>query len=155
MKKQCETCKKGFETINPSKKYCSDECRKVRIREADKLRKRKARKEARSTQNAEMEEKSRINREKREQEYAKRSLEQEEELKKRVEAGDPQARMRVAKMNSIEYWEAYKDYEIEYAESWKNGKSTSTINDISVYEPDFAEKVVQSIHESGRICGRS
>lgn len=154
MIKQCEMCKKEFETINPNKKYCSDECRKVRIREADKLKKREARKEVRDIKNTEKKEKNQVNMEKREQEYALRKVQRDEELKKRVEAGDPLARMDVAETNGIEYWEAYKQYTIEYAESWGR-TSTSTINDISVHEPDFAEKVVQSIHELGRICGRS
>ena len=153
MKKQCEMCKKEFETINPNKKYCGDECRKESIKEADKLRKRKARKKSRDIQNAEMEEKRRINRDLREQEYAKLKVQQDEELKERVEAGDPLARMNVAKMNSIEYWEAYKQYEIEYATSWERD-STRTVNDISVHDPCFGRKVVEAIKELGIIRTR-
>lgn len=58
--------------------------------------------------------------------------------------------MQVLNHIAWKYWEAYKDYAIEYAETCEKD-STRTVNDISVYDYDFAEKVIMSTKKLGRI----
>ena len=60
------------------------------------------------------------------------------------------ARMKLAKPFSAEYWEAYKDYEIENSLKYDN-KPIRYVNGISVYDDDFTEKVLLSIAEQGRV----
>jgi len=150
MLKHCEFCNKEFETIYPNKKYCGNECKRESDRVADKLRKRKARQEVKAIQNAELEEKERIRREKWLQDTEEAHNNRLTELKKQARAGDPFARMELNEPNSKKYWEAYKKGVIEYALSWDRA-STATVNNISVNDPDFAQKVVQSIEELGII----
>lgn len=75
---------------------------------------------------------------------------QQKELERKAAEGDTLARMRVAKKFSIDYWRAFQDYELEYAERWSK-KSNRTVNNISIHEPDFAERVVLTIEELGYI----
>jgi len=148
--KVCEICDNEFETVYTNKKYCSEECSREAIREADRLRKLKKREVIRKKQTAEEMERRRLKMaeiEKRTEEIARES---KADLEKRLKAGDPFARMRIAKPNSKEYWEAYKQYEIEYAASW-NKESTRTVNGVSVHDPYFSQKVVQAIKDLGVI----
>ena len=89
----------------------------------------------------------------RQEEDERQSKERQAELRKKAAAGDPFARMNLAEPNSKEYWEAYKQYEIEYAASWGR-ESTRTVNDISVHDPCFGRKVVEAIKELGIIRTR-
>lgn len=150
MKKQCPVCDATFTYSRSNQKYCSEECRIEQLKVNDKLRKRKERAEQRVIFDAE---KARIIQEKkeaREKEAEQRINEQYSELMARVKANDPLARMQVTKPQSKEYWEAYKDYAIQYAENW-DSKSDRIVNGISVYEDKFAVKVISSIEELGHI----
>ena len=95
-------------------------------------------------------------------EEAKRRKQQEANRRKRekarilqaAEQGDALARMILAARESgnrsPEYWEAYKDYDIEYAAKFGK-KSTTTVNGISVHNPEFGLAVSISIEETGSI----
>lgn len=153
MLKHCPVCDTDFESNNLSQKYCSEECRLVRVRETDRIRKRKERAEEKAIREKEKQRIKQAKAEAQEKEDAKRTSERQAELEKKAAQGDALARMNLAEPNSKEYWEAYKDYEIEYAESWGR-ESTRTVNDISVHNPCFGSKVVKSIEELGVIHTR-
>lgn len=87
-----------------------------------------------------------------EQKAAENHEQRSDDLKKRAKNGDPLARMRLAKPNSLEYWKAYQQY--ERAGYNRSGRFVSLINDISILEENFAEKVVESIKENRYISGR-
>ena len=153
MMKQCPVCNNEFKRDKLSQKYCSEECRLARVREYDRIRKQKEREEARAIRDKENE---RIQQDKiaaREQAELERleAKEQEhQELIAKANEGDPHARMTLAKRFSAEYWEAYKDYEIENSLKYDN-KPIRYVNGISVYDDNFTEKVMFTIEENGRI----
>lgn len=150
MMKQCPVCEIEFKSDGLSQKYCSEECRLSRNREYDRIRKRKERAEKRAIREQEKQHVQQAKKEAREQAEQKNREAREQELMARVKAGDPLARMNTAKPFSVEYWEAYQEYEIGYAENW--GKdSRRTVNNISVYEDDFAEKVIMTTKELGHV----
>ena len=149
----CGICNKEFETIYTNKKYCSKECSRKAIREADRLRKHKEREIVRKKQTAEEVERRRLKKAESEKRTEEIARERKAVLEKGLKEGDPFARMRIAEPNSKEYWEAYKQYEIEYAASWGR-ESTRTVNDISVHDPCFGRKVVEAIKELGIIRTR-
>lgn len=153
MLKRCPVCNTEFESNNLSQKYCSEECRLIRVRENDRIRKRKERAEEKAIREKEKQRIKQAKVEAQEKEDAKRTSERQAELSKKAAAGDPFARMNLAEPNSKEYWEAYKQYEIEYAASWGR-ESTRTVNDISVHDPCFGHKVVEAIKELGIIRTR-
>lgn len=72
------------------------------------------------------------------------------ELAERAKQGDPLARMKTAEPNSLEYWQAYKDYEIEQSQQFKEER-IRLVNGISVLEDDFAERVIATIAEEKKI----
>lgn len=84
------------------------------------------------------------------QKHTERIKNEQIELEEKAKNGDPSARMRLAKPNSKEYWEAYQQYEIDYSNKWET-KTIRLINEISVFEEDFAEKVVSSIEVEKKI----
>ena len=163
----CAVCNQSYETIFPNKKYCSDICAKRgRINKRkqweqdtnynekqriDKLVKRQQEKEVRT---AEETERLRLKKEEIDHKNAERIKNEKVELEEKAKNGDPVARMNLAKPNSKEYWEAYQESEIDYYNKW-NTKSISVINEISVLDEDFAEKVVSSIKEKGYIRGHT
>lgn len=149
MIKECEICNTEFETVNPNQKYCSKDCRKERIRRYDRDRKRKARQEARKIKNAELERK-RKEKELEERKYQKELEQKQERLVAKAKRGDPWARMQLAKPFSYDYWEAYKDYEINNSLQYKNNP-IRYVNGISVHDDYFADKVIITIEEQGRI----
>lgn len=162
----CTVCNQSYETIFPNKKYCSDICAKRgRIdkrkqwekdtnynekQRLDKLVKRQQEKEVRT---AEETERLRLKKEEIDHKNAERIKNEKVELEIKAKNGDPEARMNLAKPNSKEYWEAYRESEIDYYNKW-NTKSISVINEISVFDDDFVEKVLESIEVEGRIYGR-
>lgn len=75
------------------------------------------------------------------------------ELEEKAKNGDPSARMRLAKPNSKEYWEAYQESEIDYYNKW-NTKSIRVINEISIFDDDFVAKVLESIEVEKKIYSR-
>lgn len=149
MIKECEICNTEFETVNPNQKYCSKDCRKERIRRYDRDRKRKARQEARKIKNAELERK-RKEKELEERKYQKELEQKQERLVAKAKRGDPWARMQLAKPFSYDYWEAYKDYEINNSLQYENNP-IRYVNGISVHDDYFADKVIITIEEQGRI----
>lgn len=59
-------------------------------------------------------------------------------------------RKKQAEPNSVEYWQAYKDYEIEQSQQFKEER-IRLVNGISVLEDDFAERVIATIAEEKKI----
>lgn len=133
-------------------KYCSDACRKVGKRqirkqweartgytqkEREKNAQRRSTAAAKRREDAAEQETAQAQARKRAADRAKSAMAQ------RAASGDPVARMLQAKVSGDwrEYWTAFKEYEIQYAE--KNGKkSTRSVNGISIHEPDFVELVL-------------
>lgn len=148
--KQCPVCNNEFKRDKLSQKYCSEECRLSRNREYDRQRKRKERAEERAIRDKENKRKQQAKNEARKQAEKKLHADRKQELMARVNNDDPLARMQVAKPFSVEYWEAYQQYEIDFAES-RNAESTRTVNDISVYEDQFAKKVIITTKELGHV----
>ena len=58
--------------------------------------------------------------------------------------------MHLAEPNSYEYWQSYRDYELEQMEEHEKPR-VMHVNDISVFDDNFSEKVVLSIAEQGRV----
>lgn len=161
----CQICGKKFETDAPNTKYCSPECRDkgahLRRKEWERTSgylDRQREKMQLYRENMTIEEKaSREVAEKREAENRKRRearnrKKRQAELEKAAEQGEPMARLekavRVGGNRTVEYWRAWRDLEIEYA-AGLGAKSTSTVNLISVYDPDFALKVIITQEELG------
>lgn len=88
-----------------------------------------------------------------ERKNAERIKNEQIELEEKAKNGDPSARMRLAKPNSKEYWEAYQQYEIDYYYKW-NTKSIRVVNEISIFDDDFVAKVLESIEVEGKIYSR-
>ena len=162
----CSICGKEFTTQAGNVKYCSPECReegkqqrrkewedktdyKEKQRQAMQIYRGKITEEERQAA-IKIKEQQAIERQ---QEDARRRSEQQALLREKAATGDAFSRMRIAEPNSKEYWEAYKQYEIEYAASWGK-ESTRTVNDISVHDPCFGSKVVQAIKDLGIIRTR-
>ena len=146
MIKTCLICNNEFETVYSNKKYCSIECSKKATREADRLRKRDKRNIIRQQKSAEELELSKQRRNEFDKIAQEKAKEREANFKRRLEQGDPLARMRVAKQTSAEYWEAYKEYIIQFDKEC--GKETkTTVNYIYLLDDNFVEKVVESIKE--------
>lgn len=161
----CPICGKEFTAAKGNVKYCSPDCRAAGNREkrkswedrtdyrekqrlaAQQYREEKAQEERREAEKANKKKQAAI---KRKQTIAQKKA--REELLAAAEGGDYFALMELAQENgdNIAYWHWYKEYEIDYAESWGR-KSTRTVNDISVYNPEFERLVVQSIELEGRI----
>lgn len=147
MIKECKICGSEFETSNPNQKYCSEECRKERIREYDRQRKRQARREAQKEKLVILEQKHK-ERKARELEYEKKVEQERRLLKERAKQGDPMAIMELSSNNSRKYWEAYQKYQIQEC---KQLNSNRYVNGISVFDDDFVEKVLITIEQYGRI----
>ncbi|MDU5081996.1 hypothetical protein [uncultured Tissierella sp.] len=151
MIKTCQICHKEFETTYPNKKYCSKECNREAIREADRLRKRKEReiiKKKRTAEEVERRRQKKAEIDKRTEEIAR---EKKADLEKRLKKRDPKAIMEITNHFDIEYWEAYKE---DFMQDHFNKNYIQYVNDISVYDDDFPNKVIDSIKEKGSICSR-
>lgn len=148
MVKTCLICSKEYETPYPNKKYCSKDCSREAIRQADRLRKRNERKIKRDKRTAEEVERRRLKMAEIEEASKERQREKQADLEKRLKEGDPKARMEVAKPNSLEYWEAYRQ---EFLEDKYNENYNRYVNGISVYDDEFARLVLESIKKLGYI----
>ena len=161
---KCQLCGKNFTTDAPNRKYC-EECRdtgakksrkeweiKNNYREKQMLSARKRRSEARKKQAQIIDSYQKLEEKKRLAEHNKLLKENENEFKKRVENGDALANitMLLKHGRSLEYWKYYKLYELQYAER-RGVVSQRTVNGISVNEPDFEEKVMNSITMYGYV----
>lgn len=142
MKKKCAFCGAEFEPGQPCMKYCSPECRKGGERQKRKEW------EARTDFNGKR-------REARKLEKAQNSPIQPRKQMPREILG-PQPKRETGKAParpdcySRKYWNRFQDDEIHFAESM-NRISQRTVNGISVYDPEFSEKVIESIKKTGVI----
>lgn len=146
--KKCPIC--NNEVTNTRNKYCSVSCRNESVKERDRLRKREERKAEREIIKREASETHKKKLEQQRQEAEKRQEASRIKLKERAEQGDNLAIMHLAEPNSYEYWEAYRDYELEVRAEYTNPR-IRYVNDISIFDDNFAEKVVASIKERGII----
>lgn len=124
----CTICGKPFTAKRSDRKYCSYECKLKSKRLAiNKLRDQQA------------------------EESRRRSEQKNAEIRKqkeRKEASRRRAEERDAYADELKYWEGVKREEFRFAK--QEGKpSTLTVNGISVYDPDFEKKVI----ESGEVYG--
>ena len=163
--KTCPICGKEFEP-RVNQKYCSPVCRdegEKRKRQewyerTDYLKRQRETRQQRSRER-EQREVDQINERQRKQwadfqeKLAVEKEAEEAELKRRAAEGDPEALMKLSD-NSLDYYRYFAQAEIESAERETGRKSTVTINDISVYDPQFAERVVESIERLGRCFTR-
>jgi len=150
----CPICGKSFTAHRVLNRYCSEECRQNARREQDRNRKKEIRIQRSEQRNAERKEADR----KRAEQLEVRSRQVKEDFARRCESGDPAAlKLREKGTNgnsTLKYWELFAKAEIQAAED--SGEVSRTIvNGISVYEDGFAEKVMQSIKESGCIYTRT
>ena len=165
--KICTICGREFSTHVNSAKFCSDACRaagKKQTREAwerktgFKEKQRKTMQEYRKKLYAENTERKSVKNESFLQELEElrkqREAERLSDLKRKAKKGDKLACMMIALKQhglfSMEYWQAYADYEKELAESCGRYAS-SFVNDISVNDEEFALKVVVTLQELGHI----
>lgn len=151
MIKVCEICNKEFETNYPNKKYCSTECSREAVREADRLRKHREREIIRKKQTAEEVERRRLKKIEIDKEAEKLQKEKEVDLEKRLKARDPKAIMEITNHFDLEYWEAYKE---SFMQDYYSKDYIRYVNDISVHDDDFSNKVLYSIKEKGSIYSK-
>jgi len=161
----CTVCNQSFETDHSNNKYCSDECRKqgrknkrknweteTNYNEKQRINKTVQRQQKKEVKTVEEIERIRL----KEAEINQRTVENHEQrindLDKNAKNGEPLARMRLAKPNSKEYWEAYQQYEMEQCKG--SNRTIRLVNEISIFEEDFAGKVLESIEVEGRIYSR-
>lgn len=162
--KICPICGQEFTAKNGNTKYCSNQCRVEGARLArKKWEDRTGYKEARREQMRAYRAGEAVKRaKKREAEDRKRRKEAErkhaqakalyrERLQEKAAAGDPHARMFLHNKLEVEYWQAYKDYELAFT----GGYSSRTVNGVSVYDANFAEEVVETIKNTGVIIAQS
>lgn len=152
--KTCAMCGKTFTPKASNQKYCSTECtyngrrasrKQWEVKSGYAERKRQEMRNYRAGI-TEAERIGQVAEQKKAREdlwkrIAEQIKEEEAELKKRAKAGDPLARMEYYHRNTIEYWEAYRDYEYEFAEQFDQ-VPVGEVNGIPLYDPDFAQKVV-------------
>lgn len=157
--KVCDYCGKEFEAPRGNYHYCSDGCRakaKTDIRakwviDSDYTRKqREARRVERSQKREERMQEKENKRRKQSEELKEASIRNRERLQERADSGDCLAIMLLCNNTSLEYWRAYQKYEMEIAKENKTRRDR-LVNEISIREKDFAEKVVESIHKTGVI----
>ena len=149
--KRCPVC--NNEVTNTRNKYCSVSCRNESVKERDRLRKKEERKAEREIIKREASEAHKKKLEQQRQEAKKQQEKSRIKLKERAEQGDNLALMHLAEPNSYEYWQAFRDYELEHMEEYKKPR-VMHVNDISVLDDNFSEKVVSSIKEQGGVSTR-
>ena len=149
----CPICGKSFTAHRVLNRYCSEECRRDARRERDRNRKKELRAQRSEQRNSE---RADADRKKAEQIEARRR-QVKEDFARRCEDGDPRALMLREKgtngNSTLKYWELFAQAAIQDAED-AGTVSDILINGVSVYEDGFAERVMQSIKESGCIYTR-
>ncbi|MBR6165549.1 MAG: hypothetical protein IKQ45_06465 [Clostridia bacterium] len=159
----CVICGEKFVPSTPNAKYCSPECaetgQNARRREWEQRtgylekKRRQAQERRNAIKAAAQAEKDAAARQAAEerQRLGKERIEvAQNALIQSIERGEPLARMRVYPPNTLEYWEAYRDYDISYAESIGK-RCYTTVNDIYVTDADFPNLMIISIRELGQI----
>ncbi len=168
----CAICGNTFQSTAPNAKYCSQACklkghnesrRKWEIKSGYHEKQRKKMQEYREQQAAEAkaaEEKAKRNRsinKKRQDTRRKNML--IEKLTLQAEQGDEIERSLAKKQlalylhgnTSVEYWEAWKEYQEQYNKQNNLDNVLVTVNSIALSDPNFAISVSISIEELGSI----
>lgn len=156
--KTCPICKKQFNAL-ANAKYCSDICREKGNEQTRTAWEKKAGyREAQRKKRAEFRERKRMEEEKIRQDrivemekaHAERLKAEREELLRKADAGDYDALMKLAheRGDMIEYYRLYALQEISKKEEDESDLLT-LVNGISIYDPDFAVKVLDSIEYLG------
>lgn len=150
----CPICGKSFTAHRILNRYCSEECRQNARRAQDRNRKKEIRTQRSEQRNAERADADR----KRAEQLEVRSRQVKEDFVRRCEDGDLSAlliREKAAGGNStLRYWELFAQSAIQDAED-AGTVADILVNGVSVYEDGFAEKVMQSIKESGCVYTRT
>lgn len=154
--KKCLVCNNEFITSKARQKYCSDRCKaigsklvrktweratdyKSKVREAQRNRRKSILSERECLQSTER--KYLIsNYEKEHNEHLESHRKQ---LQERADKGDALAILQITTIYSEEYWRAYAKYLIQFAKE-SNTTPKTTVNGISVTDPDFPRKVIES-----------
>lgn len=154
--KVCDYCGKEFDAPRGNYHYCSDGCRekaKAKIRanwekEYDYTRKqRDIQRVKRSQIREERIQNAEVRRLKKSEEIKQAAIQNRIQLQEKADAGDDLSIMLLCGGNtSLEYWRAYQRYELEHY-----NRRDRIVNEISIRENDFAEKVVESIRKTGVI----
>lgn len=140
-------------------KYCSDHCRGEGARlkrekwEEETDYNERQRKRMAAQRRNEREDSQRVTTSEHRKNLKKQALEARQlqkekrnKLEKLAEQGDSLAMMQISKPNSFEYWEAYRAYELKTMTDYTNS-GVRFINEISVLDNDFTEKVMESIKQ--------
>lgn len=168
--KKCAHCGREFEAGKGNQKYCGIDCRIAaqKILRADweektnYLEKRRHANELKRQRITEEQYQERQKQRKKEQKKRLKQLQQtrereQQELKEQAAAGDPWAILHIiytdmlkASNTSIEYWQLYKQYQILYAEQF-NCISNTIVNEISIFDDNFDQRVIETIQQTGKI----
>lgn len=153
--KKCPICGKKFRPKTANAKYCSTECavkgNYIKRKEWEKNsgyneRKRQQMRDYRAgiyeAERVEREAERKKTEEDRKQKETELRKKAEAELKKKAKAGDPSARMQLYDQYTTDYWDAYRDYQYQWAEQF-DFAPVGEVSGIPLYDPDFSEKVVQ------------
>lgn len=156
--KICPICGTEFTPKSNNSKYCSDNCRKI----GRKVNRKKWEletdyREKQKEKAAEYRKKQKAENQAQDKKKKKEKAAKKTSLKAKNTADKPASTIELlaaaigrAGNTSIEYWRAFKDYEIEFAEE-AGIISKTEVNGISVYNGDFENLVIESIKEHGAI----
>ncbi len=169
--KKCAHCGQEFEAQKGNRKYCCDDCRleAAKILRADwedrtnYLERKRHAAELKRRQITEQQYQEQQKKWKKDQANRKRQLKRKQnkarlEYEKQAGAGDLRAIRHIACENmtkignntSVEYWQNYKQFVIANAEMC-GMISGIEINGISPYADNFAERVAETIQQTGKI----
>ena len=163
--KKCAICGREFEAEKGNRKYCSEDCRiegKKAARQdwiirTDYNAKKRHAMELYRAHITEEQYQAQRKKEKNRRAALKRKAtmranREEKELQEKAAAGDPYSRQVIARRNkdALGYWQAWADGVIAYEKQFSKRYGQYVVNGISVNEPDFAKKVVESQKTSDR-----
>lgn len=155
MHKTCPICGTTFITDNPRARYCSTACREKGAKAARKdwerrtgytAKQREKMRQRRATTTAKREEIREAEREERRRSYDLAAADRRAKLQREAEQGNYFALMQIHHPCSVEYWNAWRAYALDYAAT-TGRPSPAQVNGISVYADNFAEEVLQSIKD--------
>lgn len=129
MTKKCDYCGKSFTPHNKRQRFCSDACRKRSFRESQQEDRKKAVKA-----------------------YREKDEVRPRHNWKGIPSDDPRwklVRLKAKGICSIEYWEAFKECDLQF----HGGRAV--VNGLSTQLPYFAEAVLTSIDELGVVMIRN
>ena len=150
----CIRCGNKFES-KKNAKYCKT-CRALAYRENKTQYMRDYRKTIYDVETEARHEQRQKEIEDRQKENAKIMAKEQAKLLKKAAAGDPYARMELARRSKddLEYWKAYRDACIEYDKQMSKRLGEQVVNGISVYDPDFPERVIENIKLQKKIISK-